>query len=76
MPGLYSILNQSIAILVQEVLRQKLILSPPDVLIQPKLSFSMMSYLRAEDGINEGMRVAKAVMPELRKKLAERSADN
>jgi NTE family protein len=74
LPGIYSILNQSIAILLQEVLRQKLILSPPDVLIRPDLSLSMMSYLRAEDGIEEGMRAAEAVLPELRKKLAERSA--
>jgi NTE family protein len=74
LPGIYSILNQSIAILLQEVLRQKLILSPPDVLIRPDLSLSMMSYLRAEDGIEEGMRAAEAVLPELRKKLAESSA--
>ena len=58
---------------MQEVLRQKLILSPPDVLIQPELSLTMMSYLRAEDGIEEGIRIAEAIMPELRKKLAERS---
>ena len=71
LPGLYSILNQSIAILVQEVLRQKLILSPPDILIRPELSLTMMSYLRAEDGIEEGIRAAEAIMPELRGKLAE-----
>ncbi|MCK4570402.1 patatin-like phospholipase family protein [Candidatus Bipolaricaulota bacterium] len=74
LPGLYSILNQSIAILLQEVLRQKLILSPPDVLIQPNLSLTMMSYLRAEDGIAEGIRAAEAVLPELRQRLAESSA--
>jgi predicted acylesterase/phospholipase RssA len=72
---LYSILNQSIAILLQEVVRQKLALSPPDILIRPSLSLSMMSYLRAEDGIEEGMRAAEAVMPELRKKLAVSSVD-
>lgn len=73
LPGLYSILNQSIAILLQEVLRQKLILSPPDVLIRPDLSLTMMSYLRAEDGIEEGIRAAEAALPELRKKLAKSS---
>ena len=75
LPGLYSILNQSIAILVQEVLRQKLILSPPDILIRPELSLTMMSYLRAEDGIEAGIQAAEAIMPKLRKKLAEGSAD-
>ena len=74
LPGLYSILNQSISILLQEVLRQKLILSPPDVLIQPKLSFSMMGYQHAKSGIEEGIRAAEAVLPELRMKLAEKSA--
>lgn len=73
LPGLYSILNQSIAILLQEVLRQKLILSPPNVLIRPDLSLTMMSYLRAEDGIEEGIRAAEAALPELRKKLAKSS---
>jgi len=72
LPGLYSILNQSISILLQEVLRQKLILSPPDVLIQPNLTFSMMSYQRAESGIEEGIRAAQAILPELRTKLAEK----
>jgi len=74
LPGLYSILNQSISILLQEVLRQKLILSPPDVLIQPDLTFSMMSYQHAESGIEEGIRAAQAILPELRTKLAERFA--
>ncbi|MCK5247780.1 hypothetical protein KAR02_12810, partial [Candidatus Bipolaricaulota bacterium] len=75
LPGLYSILNQSVSILLQEVLRQKLILSPPDVLIQPDLTFSMMSYQRAESGIEEGIRAAQAILPELRTKLAKRSVE-
>jgi len=75
LPGLYSILNQSVSILLQEVLRQKLILSPPDILICPNLTFSMMSYHHAESGIEEGIRAAEAVLSELRKKLSEISAD-
>lgn len=73
LPGLYSILNQSVSILLQEVLRQKLILSPPDVLIRPDVTFSIMGYQHAAAGIEEGMRAAEAVLPELRAKLAERS---
>lgn len=73
LPGLYSILNQSIAILIQEVLRQKLLLSPPEVLIRPELSLTMMSYLRAQDGITAGIQAAEAIMPELKNKLAAAS---
>jgi NTE family protein len=75
LPGLYSILNQSVSILLQEVLRQKLIISPPDILIRPNLAFSMMAYQHAEAGIEEGIRAAQALLPELRMKLAETSAD-
>ena len=74
LPGLYSILNQSVSILLQEVLRQKLILSPPDILIRPDINFSMMGYHHAEGGIEEGVRAAEAVLPELLKKLSEISA--
>lgn len=74
LPGLYSILNQSISILLQEVVRQKLILSPPDILIRPNLSFSMMGYQHAKTGIEKGIEAAVAVLPELRKKLTERSS--
>jgi NTE family protein len=71
LPGLYSILNQSISILVQEVLRQKLILHSPDVLIRPELSLSTMSYLRASDGLEAGERAAEAALPELRRALSK-----
>jgi len=69
LPGLYSILNQSIAILVQEILRQKLAAHPPDVLIRPELSLSIMDYLQGEEGIEAGEQAALAVLPELRQKL-------
>jgi NTE family protein len=74
LPGVYSILNQSVAILLQEVLRQKLILHPPDLLIRPDLKLSVMSYLQAKDGIEAGIRAAEEAMPELRRRLAGRSA--
>ena len=65
LPGLYSILNQSISILVQEILRQKLILDPPDLLIRPELSLSFLGYLQAHEGIKAGERATEAVLPEL-----------
>ncbi len=73
LPGLYSILNQSISILVQEILRQKLAAHPPDLLIRPELSLSIMSYLQAKGGIEAGERAAEAALPELRRLLKQRS---
>jgi len=69
LPGLYSVLNQSIAILQQEILRQKLILHPPDVLIRPDVRMSVMGYLQASEGIEAGARAAEAALPELRARL-------
>jgi NTE family protein len=73
LPGLYSILNQSISILLQEIVRQRLILDPPEVLIRPDLSLSILSFRQAKDGIEAGVRAAEAAMPLLRQRLAERS---
>jgi NTE family protein len=70
LPGVYSILNQSIVILQQEVFRLRLALHPPDVLIRPDVRMSIMGYLRAREGIEVGVRAAEAALPELRRKLA------
>jgi len=72
LPGVYSILNQSISILVQEILRQKLAADPPDLLIRPELSLSIMSYLQAREGIEAGERAAEAALPELHRRLKQR----
>jgi len=69
LPGLYSILNQSIAILQQEIVRQKLILHPPDVTIRPDVRMSIMGYHEAAEGIDRGEEAAEAVLPELRRLL-------
>ncbi|MEI6171402.1 MAG: patatin-like phospholipase family protein [bacterium] len=73
LPGLYSILNQSISILLQEIVRQRLVLDPPEVLIRPDLSLSILSFRQAKDGIEAGVRAAEAAMPLLRQRLAEHS---
>jgi NTE family protein len=73
LPGLYSILNQSISILLQEIVRQRLVLDPPEVLIRPDLSFSVLSFRQAKDGIEAGVRAAEAALPLLRQRVAERS---
>ena len=69
LPGVYSILNQSISILLQEVLRQQLILHPPEVLIRPELSISFLSYTQAAEGIDAGEAAAEAALPEIRRHL-------
>jgi len=74
LPGVYSILNQSISILLQEVLRQKLILDPPEVLIRPELSISFMSYTQAAEGIDAGEAAAERALPEIRRRLEELTA--
>lgn len=74
LPGVYSIMNQTVSILLQEMLRQKLILHPPDILIRPELDLHFMAYQRAEAGIEAGCRAAEAVLPELRRKWAETSS--
>ena len=70
LPGLYSILNQSVSILIQEVWRQKKLLDPPDVLIEPDLSMTIMGYTQAQGGIEAGERAAEAVLPQIRALLA------
>jgi NTE family protein len=73
LPGLYSILNQSISILLQEIVRQRLALDPPEILIRPDLSLSILSFRQAKDGIEAGVHAAEAALPLLRQRLAERS---
>jgi NTE family protein len=74
LPGLYSILNQSVSILLQEIVRQRLVLDPPEVLIRPELSLTILDFRQAREGIEAGERAAEAVLPQLRRVLAERSA--
>jgi len=71
LPGLYSILNQSIAILVQEILQQKLVRHPPDLLIRPDLSLSFLGYLQAGEGIDAGEQAAEEALPDLRRLLQQ-----
>ncbi|MCX6100148.1 MAG: patatin-like phospholipase family protein [Candidatus Bipolaricaulota bacterium] len=74
LPGLYSILNQSVSILLQEIVRQRLVLDPPEVLIRPELSLTILGFRQAREGIEAGERAAEAALPQLRRVLAERSA--
>lgn len=65
-PGIYSILNQAVAILEQEILRLKLALWPADLLVRPDLSSVGVSYLHAAEGVRAGEEAMEASLPALR----------
>jgi len=71
LPGMYSIVNQSISILLQEVLRLHLLESPADLVIRPTLNLTTASYLRAADGIRAGEAAAEEALPQLRALLSK-----
>jgi NTE family protein len=53
LPGIFEILNQCVAIFVQEILRLKLSLEPPDIYIRPRVR-EEYNYLRAKENIRAG----------------------
>lgn len=65
LPGLYSIINQSVAIFIREILRLKLMLWPADLVVQPDFPRDM-SCLSAEEGILAGAEAMEQALPELR----------
>jgi len=69
LPGLYTVINQAVAIFQQEILRLKLTLWPADVLVRPELP-PRVSYLRAAEGIRAGEQAMEAALPELRALLS------
>ncbi len=64
LPGIFEILNQSAAILVQEILRLKLLLDPPEIYIRPKFR-EERSYLRAKENIRAGEEAMEEALPQL-----------
>jgi len=71
LPGVYSIINQSVAIFQQEIMRLKLTLWPADVIIHPEIPHGL-TYLSAVEGIRAGERAMEQALPELRVILAEK----
>ncbi|NOX44884.1 MAG: patatin [Caldiserica bacterium] len=69
LPGLFSLLNQSALILLQQVTELKLRLWPPDVLVRPEFPRReggyIRGYLNAEENIAAGERAMEAALPEL-----------
>ena len=71
LPGIFEILNQCVAIFVQEILRLKLSLEPPDIYLRPKLR-EEYNYLRAKENIRAGEEAMEEALPTLRALLAEK----
>lgn len=71
LPGIFEIINQSVAILVQEILRLKLCLCPPDVYVRPKVR-EEYNYLRAKENIGAGEEAMEQALPALYKVLEEK----
>jgi NTE family protein len=65
LPGVYSVINQAVVILQQEIMRLKLSLWPADLLVRPELPRGL-NYLRATEGIHAGEEVMRKALPELR----------
>jgi len=64
LPGIFEVLNQSVALLVQEVLRLKLLLDPPEIYIRPQFR-GEQSYLRAKENIQAGEEAMAQALPKL-----------
>ena len=71
LPGIYSIINQAVAIFQQEILHLKLTLWPADLIIHPDLPRGL-NYFRAAEGIRAGEQAMKESLPQLRALLTER----
>ena len=71
LPGVYSIINQAVAIFQQEILHLKLTLWPADLIIHPDLPRGL-TYLRAAEGIRAGEQAMEESLPKLRALLIER----
>lgn len=72
LPGIFEILNQSAAILVQEILRLKLRLDPPEIYLRPKFR-EERSYLRAKENIRAGEEAMEEALPTLLSLLEARN---
>jgi len=73
LPGVYSVINQSVAIFQQEILHLKLTLWPADLIIHPDLPRGL-NYMRAAEGIRAGEEAMQRAIPELRALIDEKAA--
>jgi NTE family protein len=73
LPGVYSVINQSVAIFQQEILHLKLTLWPADLIIHPDLPRGI-NYTRAAEGIRAGEEAMQRAIPELLALIEDKAA--
>jgi len=73
LPGVYSVINQAVAIFQQEILHLKLTLWPADLIIHPDLPRGL-NYMRAAEGIRAGEDAMRRALPVLRALIEEKAA--
>jgi NTE family protein len=73
LPGVYSVINQAVAIFQQEILHLKLTLWPADLIIHPDLPRGL-NYMRAAEGIRAGEEAMQQALPALRALIEEKAA--
>ncbi|MCD6136543.1 patatin-like phospholipase family protein [Candidatus Bipolaricaulota bacterium] len=72
LPGVYSVINQAVAIFQQEILRLKLTLWPADLIIHPDLPRGI-NYTQAAEGISAGEDAMRRALPELLALIEEKT---
>jgi hypothetical protein len=68
LPGLWSLLDQTVAIMLQEITRLEL--WPADLVVRPKFP-AKMTYFRVAEGIRAGEEAMEAALPRLRALLSQ-----
>jgi NTE family protein len=73
LPDIFSVLFNSINIMQFEIARSTLKQMPPDILLSPKLGkVRLLDFDKVEDCIQEGERVTREALPQIREKLDRR----
>lgn len=66
--NIFDVLNNSFYIMQIEISRKSLQIGKPDIVLRPKMqNVRMLDFLKAEKGIEEGRRVTKANMEDIKK---------
>lgn len=73
LPGLKSLLDQTVAIMLQEISRLGLELWPADLVVRPEFP-GRITWLRAAEGIRAGEEAMEAALPQLRSLLSQGAA--
>ena len=70
--NIFDVLNNSFYIMQMEISKKSIAAGKPDILLKPKMdNVRMLDFLKAEQGIDEGRRIAKKEMNNIKKLLQE-----